>query len=42
MLANRLYLGETYFRDVVVEGAHPALVEPEVFDRCQAILEARG
>jgi site-specific DNA recombinase len=39
MLTNRLYLG---FLDVTVPGAHPPLVEPELFEPCQQILTARG
>jgi site-specific DNA recombinase len=42
MLANRLYLGEVGFRDVIVARAHPPLVHPDLFDQCQAILQARG
>jgi site-specific DNA recombinase len=42
MLANRLYLGEVGFRDVLVEDAHDALVDEELFDRCQQILQTRG
>ncbi|MBL0888488.1 recombinase family protein [Myceligenerans indicum] len=42
MLTNRLYLGEVGFRDVTAEQAHPPLVDEDLFDKCQAILEARG
>ena len=42
ILGNRLYRGEVVFRDVTAEQAHPALVEVELFDQCQAILDARG
>ena len=42
MLNNRLYLGEVVFRDITTPGAHPALVEPNLFEQCQAILTARG
>jgi len=42
MLANRLYLGEVGFRDVLVENAHDALVDEDLFERCQRILQARG
>ncbi|HZM77166.1 MAG TPA: recombinase family protein [Candidatus Limnocylindrales bacterium] len=42
ILGNRLYRGEVVFRDVTAEQAHPALVEAELFDQCQAILDARG
>ena len=35
ILRNRRYLGEYRFNDTVVENAIPALVEPEIFDRCQ-------
>jgi site-specific DNA recombinase len=42
MLANRLYLGEVGFRDVTVRDAHPAIVDAELFGKCQRILTARG
>jgi site-specific DNA recombinase len=42
MLANRLYLGEVGFRDVVVPDAHPPIVDGDVFEQCQRILTARG
>jgi site-specific DNA recombinase len=42
ILANRVYLGERIFRTVNTPGAHPGLVEPELFDRVQQILTARG
>lgn len=42
MLANRLYLGEVGFRDVVVPDAHPAIVDADLFEQCQRILTARG
>jgi hypothetical protein len=37
MLANRLYLDDVAFRDVVAENAHPALVDPDLFGQCQRI-----
>ncbi len=42
MLGNRLYLGEVGFRDVTAEHAHLPLIDEDLFDQCQAILEARG
>jgi hypothetical protein len=42
MLSNRLYLGETDFRDVVVPDAHEQLTDPDTFEQCQRILTARG
>jgi site-specific DNA recombinase len=42
MLANRLYLGEVGFRDVVVPDAHPALVDEDLFAEWGAILTTRG
>ena len=42
MLSNRLYLGETSFRDVCVADAHEPLTDPETFEQCQRILTARG
>jgi site-specific DNA recombinase len=42
MLSNRLYLGETFFRDVVTVDAHQALIDPGTFEECQRILTARG
>ncbi|MEU4217559.1 recombinase zinc beta ribbon domain-containing protein [Actinoplanes sp. NPDC026623] len=42
MVNNRLYLGETSFRDVVTTEAHEPLTDPATFDQCQRILNARG
>ena len=42
MLANRLYLAEVGFRDVVTVNAHPALIDEQLFEECQRILRARG
>ncbi|WP_084599775.1 recombinase family protein [Actinoplanes subtropicus] len=42
MLSNRLYLGETFFRDVVTPDAHEPLIDPDTFEECQRILTARG
>jgi site-specific DNA recombinase len=42
VIANRLYLGEVAFRDVVAVDAHPPLVDPELFNECQQILTVRG
>ncbi|WP_084556738.1 recombinase family protein [Hamadaea tsunoensis] len=41
MLVNRLYLGEVGFREVVVPDAHEALVDEDLFLRCQAVLSKR-
>ncbi|WP_298163283.1 recombinase family protein [Brevundimonas sp.] len=35
LLKNRVYLGEIVHRAGVVSGAHPAIVDPEVFDQVQ-------
>jgi site-specific DNA recombinase len=42
MLGNRLYLGEVAFREITAADAHPAIVEPDLFEECQRILDARG
>ncbi len=42
ILVNRVYLGEIHFRDIVVDHAHAALVEPETFAEAQRILAIRG
>lgn len=51
MLHNRAYLGENRYgrgeaaggvAELVQTGAHPAIVEPELFEAVQAVNEARG
>lgn len=42
MLSNRLYLGVSGFREVVVPDAHEALTDPDMFEQCQRILTTRG
>ncbi len=41
LLRNRYYLGVVSYRGVEYPGKHPALVEPELFERVQMILEER-
>jgi site-specific DNA recombinase len=41
LLRNRYYLGVVSYRGVEYPGKHPALVEPELFERVQMILEDR-
>jgi site-specific DNA recombinase len=42
MLNNPLYIGHISFRDITATDAHPALVDVDLFEQCQAILQARG
>ncbi|TQN32638.1 site-specific DNA recombinase [Haloactinospora alba] len=42
VLRNRAYIGEVFFRGQYHSGAHPALVEENVFAAAQEILTARG
>jgi site-specific DNA recombinase len=42
ILVNRVYLGEIHFREIVVDHAHPALVEADTFAQAQQILAVRG
>ena len=42
VLRNRAYLGEVYFRDRYHPAPHPPLIDPDVFDKAQQILIARG
>lgn len=37
IITNRAYLGETRWRDELRERAHPALVEPELWDRANTV-----
>lgn len=41
MLRNPFYCGRMFWNGKVYPGAHPALVEPGIFDRVQGILAAR-
>jgi site-specific DNA recombinase len=41
LLRNRYYLGLVIYCGVEYEGKHPALVEPEMFERVQLILDER-
>jgi len=43
LLRDRYYLGEVCYKGVWRRnGRHPALVEPELFERVQRVLEAHG
>lgn len=42
IIANRVYLGEVHFRDVIATDAHPPLIAPATFDAAQRLREARG
>ncbi len=42
VLVNRVYLGEIHFRDIVVDGAHPAIIDATTFDLAERILTLRG
>jgi site-specific DNA recombinase len=42
VLVNRVYLGEIHFRDIVVDGAHPAIIDAQTFDLAERILTLRG
>ena len=42
ILANRVYLGEVHFRDVVATDAHPALIDETTFAAAQRLRDARG
>jgi Site-specific recombinases, DNA invertase Pin homologs len=35
LLKNRRYLGEYRFNDTIVENAIPAIIDPEIFEKCQ-------
>lgn len=41
-LKNRIYLGEIAHGEGAVAGAHPAIIDPEVFDRVQAQIRANA
>jgi hypothetical protein len=42
ILANRVYLGEVRFRDVVTTDAHPAIIDETTFAAAQRLRDARG
>jgi site-specific DNA recombinase len=42
ILANRVYAGEKVFGDITVPDAHPAMVDPNLFQEVQRILALRG
>ena len=42
ILANRVYLGEVHFRDIVATDAHPALIDEAIFTAAQRLRDARG
>ena len=42
VLRNRAYVGEIFFRGVHRKASHPGLVDPDLFERAQAILVERG
>ena len=41
VLHNPLYIGKVSFSGVFYDGAHEAIVDPEIFDECQKILASR-
>jgi site-specific DNA recombinase len=42
LLTNVAYIGKTRYRDEVHDGEHPAVVDPAVFQRVQAVLARNG
>jgi site-specific DNA recombinase len=42
LLTNVLYIGKVRYKDEVHQGEHPAIVDPAVWQRVQAILERNG
>ena len=42
LLRNRIYLGEIVHGQASFPGSHPPIVDPEVFDRAQALLDANA
>ncbi len=42
VLVNRAYLGEIHFRDIVVDSAHPAIIDAKTFELAEQILTQRG
>lgn len=41
LLRNRIYLGQIVHKDQVFDGAHDGIVDPELFERVQARLDAQ-
>lgn len=41
LLRNQIYLGKIVHKDQVFEGAHDSIVDPDLFDRVQARLDAQ-
>jgi site-specific DNA recombinase len=42
LLTNVAYLGKVRYKDEVHQGEHPAIVDPGVFQRVQALLQSHG
>jgi len=42
LLTNRIYMGQTVYKDEVHQGEHAAIVTPEVFERVQRMLKYNG
>ena len=42
VLVNRVYLGEIHFREIVVDNAHPAIIEAKTFELAENLLSLRG
>jgi site-specific DNA recombinase len=42
LLTNVAYLGKVRYKDEIHQGEHPAIVDPRVFQRVQAILQGHG
>ena len=42
LLTNVIYLGKITYKDEVHEGEHPAIVDPDIFDRVQRLLKRNG
>jgi len=42
LLTNVLYAGKLTYKDEVVDGEHPAIISPELFERVQSLLRRNG
>ena len=42
VLANRVYLGELFFRGITATDCHPPIINQDAFDEAQRILASRG
>lgn len=42
LLRNQFYLGYVKYKDTLLPGLHPALIDDELFDKCQAVRKSRG